>query len=77
MITLQTGLSRIMVSAAFEHSRIQTLVQRAVRSRQLSRHDHLKLTSAILSDTNMAPTDRFHINRLLDYVRAGKISLID
>ena len=66
-----------MVVAAHERSCIQILVQRAVKSRQLSRQEHLKLTSAILSDTGMAPAERFHINRLLDYVRAGKINLID
>jgi hypothetical protein len=66
-----------MVSAAHEQSGIQALVQQAVKVRQLSRQQHLKLTSAILSDPNMTPSDRFHINRLLDYVRAGKINLID
>jgi len=66
-----------MVSAAHEQSGIKSLVQRAVTARQLSRREHLKLTSAILSDPSMAPSDRFHINRLLDYVRAGKVQLID
>ncbi|HEY9889351.1 MAG TPA: hypothetical protein V6D02_13185 [Candidatus Obscuribacterales bacterium] len=66
-----------MVSAAQEQSGIQVLVQRAVKARQLSRQEHLKLTSAMLTDTQMPPSDRFHINRLLDYVRAGKINLVD
>ena len=66
-----------MVSAAHEQSGIQTLVKHAVQARQLSRREHLRLTSAMLSDPGMPATDRFHINRLLDYVRAGKISLID
>jgi len=66
-----------MVSAAHEQSGIQALVHHAVTARQLSRREHLKLTSAMLSDPSMAPSDRFHINRLLDYVRAGKVTLID
>jgi hypothetical protein len=66
-----------MVSAAHEQSGVQTLVQRAVKARQLSRQEHLKLTSAILSNPGMASSDRFHINRLLDYVRAGKVHLVD
>ncbi|MEM6521790.1 MAG: hypothetical protein AAF722_20945 [Cyanobacteria bacterium P01_C01_bin.70] len=66
-----------MVSAPHEQSGIRSLVQRAVTARQLSRREHLKLTSAMLSDPGITASDRFHINRLLDYVRAGKISLID
>lgn len=66
-----------MISAAHEQSGIQSLVQSAVTARQLSRREHLQLTSAILSDPGMPPSDRFHINRLLDYVRAGKVQLID
>lgn len=66
-----------MVSAVPDQSGIQSLVQRAVKLRQLSRQEHLKLTSAMLSDPDMASTDRFHINRLLDYVRVGKVNLID
>jgi len=66
-----------MISVVHEQSSIQSLVQSAVTARELSRREHLKLTSAILSDTSMAPSDRFHINRLLDYVRAGKVQLID
>jgi hypothetical protein len=66
-----------MVSAAHDLSGIQALVQHAVTARQLSRHQHLRLTSAILSNPDMAVSDRFHINRLLDYVKVGKIRLID
>ncbi|MDB9528462.1 hypothetical protein PN498_20895 [Oscillatoria sp. CS-180] len=66
-----------MVSAAQEPYGIQALVQKAVRAKQLSRQEHLKLTTAMLSDPKMASADRFHINRLLDYVRAGKIRLTD
>lgn len=66
-----------MVAATNEQSGIQTLVKHAVKAQQLSRREHLRLTSALLSDPGMPASDRFHINRLLDYVRAGKINLID
>ncbi|MEM1280361.1 MAG: hypothetical protein AAGG53_10165 [Cyanobacteria bacterium P01_H01_bin.152] len=66
-----------MVAATHQQSGIQALVKHAVTARQLSRHEHLRLTSAMLSDPSLPAADRFHINRLLDYVRAGKISLVD
>lgn len=66
-----------MIAATREIYGIQALVQKAVRDKSLSRHEHLRLTTAILSNSSMAATDRFHINRLLDYVRAGKVRLID
>ena len=66
-----------MVSTVPDQSGIQSLVHRAVKSRQLSRQEHPKLTSAMLSNPDMESTDRFHINRLLDYVRVGKVNLID
>lgn len=66
-----------MVAATNEQSGIQALVKHAVKARQLSRREHLRLTSTMLSDPGMSASDRFHINRLLDYVRVGKVNLID
>jgi len=66
-----------MVSVAPNQLGIQTVVQRALQSRQLSRREHLQLTSAMLSSPNLATADRAHINRLFDYIRAGKIQLVD
>jgi hypothetical protein len=65
------------IAVAQEYTGLQTLVQRAVRDRKLGRQEHLQLTSAMLTDPGMASGDRFQINRLLDYVRAGKIQLVD
>lgn len=66
-----------MVSATPDPFSIQAIVQRVVRVRQISRREHLQLTSAMLSDPGMASTDRSCINRVLDYIRVGKIRLID
>jgi hypothetical protein len=65
------------VAVAQENSGIQALVQRALKVRRLSRQEHLKLTSAMLTDPAMVSADRYQINRLLDCVRAGKIQLVD
>ncbi|NER84928.1 MAG: hypothetical protein F6K42_36540 [Leptolyngbya sp. SIO1D8] len=64
-----------MISGVPDESGIRTLVQRAFSARQISRQEHLRLTSAILSNPDMATTDRAQINRLLDQIRAGKIRL--
>ncbi len=66
-----------MVSVIPNQLSIQAVVQRAVRSRQISRQEHLQLTSAMLSNPGMPSTDRSYINRVLDYIRAGKIRLTD
>lgn len=66
-----------MVASAEKTQLIQTLVHNALHQRCLSRQDHLKLTSAILSDPTLTPSDRRHVNRLLDYVRMGKVRLTD
>ena len=66
-----------MVSITQRQTGIRVLVQQAVDAREISRQDHLQLTSAMLSTPGMAPIDRAHINRLLDAIRAGKVRLVD
>ncbi|MEB3269591.1 MAG: hypothetical protein VKJ09_13690 [Leptolyngbya sp.] len=56
---------------------IAQLVQAAVQTRALSRSQHLYLTSAMLANPTMSASDRRSINYLLDYVRRGKVSLVD
>jgi hypothetical protein len=56
---------------------IQAVVQVAVQRRTLSRNDHLDLTSTLLADPTITPSDRVYINRLLDYIRQGKVRLVD
>lgn len=66
-----------MVSTTPDQFSVQAVVQRAIRVRQISRREHLQLTSAMLSNPGMASTDRSCINRVLDYIRMGKIRLTD
>lgn len=66
-----------MVSITQHQIGIRDLVQQAVNACEISRQDHLQLTSAMLSNPGMAATDRTQINCLLDAIRAGKIRLVD
>lgn len=59
-----------------DHPQIQRLAGHAIKQGALSRRDHLWLTSAILSDPTLSPMDRTQINRVLDYIRMGKIRLV-
>ena len=67
-----------MVSVPQERSySIAQLVEVALQKRRLSRSTHLYLTSAMLSKPGMSSRDRGSINRLLDYIRQGKVTLVD
>jgi hypothetical protein len=56
---------------------IQTLVEQIVTTGQLSRREHVQLTSTILADHQLSDDDRRHISRLLDYVQIGRLRLVD
>jgi hypothetical protein len=56
---------------------VQSLVEQIVTSGQLSRHEHIKLTSTILADYKITDEDRRHISRVLDYVQIGRLKLVD
>ena len=58
-------------------SNISKLIKKAVRLRQLSRQEHLQLTSAILSGFDIDPIERSLINRLLDSINMGRVKLVD
>jgi hypothetical protein len=67
-----------MVSVPQERSRsIAEMVDAALQKRRLSRSTHLYLTSAMLSIPGMSARDRGSINRLLDAIRQGNITLTD
>ncbi len=66
-----------MISMPQNQVGINGLVHRAATTCEISRQDHLQLTSAMLASPNMAASDRVQINRLLDSIRAGKIRLVD
>ncbi|MBD3880454.1 hypothetical protein IFO70_01650 [Phormidium tenue FACHB-886] len=56
---------------------IQPLVARIIESGQMSRKEHVQLTSAILSDQHMTNEDRQQINRVFDYIQIGRLKLTD
>ena len=66
-----------MTQSISRPSNIQKLIRKTVRLGQLSRQEHLQLTSAILSDLDINPRDRSQINRLLDYIHMGRVKLVD
>jgi hypothetical protein len=66
-----------MVYVGQDSASVHTVVQQAISYRQIRRQDHLKLTTAILNGSDIQSSERFHINRLLDYVRAGQVRLVD
>ncbi|MBF2045977.1 MAG: hypothetical protein EDM05_036495 [Leptolyngbya sp. IPPAS B-1204] len=56
---------------------IRSLVEQIIAAGQLSRQEHLRLTSTILADYQLSDEDRGHISRVLDYVQIGRLRLID
>ncbi|WP_187329483.1 hypothetical protein [Halomicronema hongdechloris] len=64
-----------MTTAA--QARIYQLVHQAIHQGRLSRCDHLTLVSAMLADATLDPLDRSQINRVFDYVRMGRVRLVD
>lgn len=66
-----------MVSIPQNKMGIDGLVRRVATTCEISRQDHLQLTSVMLSAPNMAASDRAQINRLLDSIRSGKVRVVD
>lgn len=58
-------------------SDIQSLVHRVIQQGILSRRDHLTLSTAMLSNPALTPSDRKHINQVFDSIRAGRVRLAD
>ncbi|HEY9860400.1 MAG TPA: hypothetical protein V6D16_12895 [Candidatus Obscuribacterales bacterium] len=56
---------------------IKTITDRIIESGQLSRQEHLQLTSVILSDSKLSNQDRRQINLIFDYLQTGRLKLAD
>lgn len=56
---------------------VQILTQTAIASQQLSRQDHVKLSSLLLSTFQLSLSERNAINRLFDQIRLGNVRLVD
>lgn len=56
---------------------VQVMTQAAIAAQQLSRQDHIKLSSLLLATFSLSPAERNAINRLFDQIRVGKVKLVD
>ncbi|NJR63714.1 MAG: hypothetical protein HC769_36050 [Cyanobacteria bacterium CRU_2_1] len=56
---------------------IKPMVEQIIVTGQMSRNQHLQLTSAMLSDPKITYEDRRQINRIFDYIQTGRIRLVD
>lgn len=56
---------------------ISQIIDRVLAATQVSRGDHLQLTSAILSDVKITDEERRQINRIFDAIQAGGLKIVD
>lgn len=52
-------------------------IEYILSSKQVSRHQHLQLTSMLLSNQQVTELDRLNINRVLEKVELGQVDVID
>ncbi|MEX0270350.1 hypothetical protein AB3R30_14495 [Leptolyngbyaceae cyanobacterium UHCC 1019] len=52
-------------------------IEQILVSKQVSRYQHLQLTSLLLSNQHVTEADRLNINRVLERVEIGQVDLID
>ena len=58
-------------------STIKTIVDRIISSGELSKKDHMLLTSTVLADGEVSDGERRQINRIFDYIQTGRLKLVD
>ncbi|MBD1863293.1 hypothetical protein [Trichocoleus sp. FACHB-46] len=56
---------------------IKIITEQIIQAGQLSRREHLQLTSIILSDSKLSSEDRRQINLIFDYLQTGRLKLAD
>lgn len=56
---------------------VQAIVDQIVASGQMTRRQHLHLTSILLSNQMLTDEDRLQINRVLEYVQSGHLKLVN
>ena len=59
------------------NSLVKQMIEQIFSAGHISRQEHLKLTSAILSDYELTDEDRRQINRIFDYIQTGRLKLLD
>lgn len=53
------------------------IIDQILVSGQMSRQQHMLLTSTILSDQQLTDEDRRQINHIFDYIQVGRLKLVD
>ncbi len=56
---------------------VQDTIRRINLSGQITRREHLMLTSALLSNQHLTDEDRLKINQVLDHTQLGKLKLVN
>jgi hypothetical protein len=56
---------------------VRQFVEQIVESGQITRQEHLDLTTMLLSEQQMTDEDRCRINRVFDYIQSGRLKLVN
>ena len=67
----------VWIAQSKSGSSIKTITERIIESGQLSRQEHVQLTSVVLSDSKLSNEDRRQINLIFDYLQTGRLKLAD
>jgi hypothetical protein len=60
-----------------ERSSIQPLIKKVIQTSELTRKEHLILSSRLLATMELSVAERNQINRIFDYIRMGRVRLLD
>ncbi|MBD2015547.1 hypothetical protein H6F96_16435 [Microcoleus sp. FACHB-53] len=55
---------------------LKPIVERILKTGQLSRQEHLQLVTTFLSDYKVTDDDRSQINRIFDDLQTGRLKII-
>lgn len=56
---------------------LKPVVERILKTGQLSRQEHLQLVTTFLSDYKVTDDDRSQINRIFDDLQTGRLKIIN
>jgi hypothetical protein len=69
MVRLAQGKTRLKM--------IKPAIEQILQTGEMTRQQHLQLTSDMLSDHQMTDEERRQINRVFDYLQVGRLKLVD
>ncbi|KOP24064.1 hypothetical protein AMR41_22010 [Hapalosiphon sp. MRB220] len=55
---------------------VEAIVNRIIVSGEMSRQDHVLLTSLVFTNCEIDETGRRQINRIFDYIQTGRLRLV-